>query len=160
MEKLSCALLNYDVDENGIVTNKKTGRVLTQTRTEGGYKTVSLRINGKIMKIFVHRLVAYKYVDGYKQGLVVHHKDSDKLNNNYKNLEWVTIGENNRKPDHLKNLGKNFQKEVMVWNYKGFSKIYKSVKEAEEDVPFSKAHLKHLLKTGKRDKNAFRARFR
>ena len=156
MEKLSCALLNYDVDENGVVSNKKTGRVIKQTTTDIGYKTVSLRMDGKSMKVFVHRLVAYKYVDGYKQGLVVHHKDSDKSNNNYKNLEWVTHRENNRKPDHVK----PFQKEVMVWNYKGFSKIYKSVKEAEEDVPFSKAHLKHLLKTGKRDKNAFRARFR
>lgn len=156
MEKLSCALLNYDVDENGIVSNRKTGRVLKQITTDLGYKKVALRINGKAVRVFVHRLVAFKYVDGYKEGLVVHHKDSDNSNNNYKNLEWVTLGENSRKPDHVE----RFQKEVMVWNYKGFSKIYKSVKEAEEDVPFSKAHLKYLLKTGKRDKNAFRARFR
>lgn len=153
MGKLANALLNYDVDENGIVSNKKTGRVSTQTTTEGGYKSVSLRINGKSKNVFVHRLVAFKYVDGFKPGLVVHHKDSDKQNNNYKNLEWVTHRENTRKPDHVK-------KEVMVWNYKGFSKIYKSVQEAEKDVPFSKAHLKYLLKSGKRDKNAFRARFR
>lgn len=160
MEKLSCALLNYDVDENGIISNRKTGHIIKQTTTDQGYKIVALRINGKSINVFVHRLVAYKYVNGYKQGLVVHHKDYDKSNNNYKNLEWVTIGENNRKPDHVKNIWKHNQKEVMVWNYKGFSKIYKSVKEAEEDVPFSKAHLKYLLKTGKRDKNAFRARFR
>lgn len=55
-----------------------------------GYYKCVLSINNKKIYKMVHRLVAEHFVDGYFKGAVVNHKDGNKLNNNYRNLEWVT----------------------------------------------------------------------
>jgi hypothetical protein len=59
-----------------------------------GYKCYDLYKDGKRMNVKAHHLVAKKFVDGYKEGLIVNHKDGNKLNNHFSNLEWVTHKEN------------------------------------------------------------------
>ena len=41
------------------------------------------------VKIYIHRLVAYEFVEGYKEDYVVNHIDGCKTNNFANNLEWV-----------------------------------------------------------------------
>lgn len=41
------------------------------------------------VKIYIHRLVAYEFVEGYKENYVVNHIDGCKTNNFVYNLEWV-----------------------------------------------------------------------
>lgn len=67
----------------------RTGQYLKGTLSSG-YETVSL--SGKTHSI--HVLVAKHFVEGYKEGYVVNHIDYNKVNNFYKNLEWVTAGQN------------------------------------------------------------------
>ena len=55
---------------------------------------VNFIIDGKRKGFSVHTLVARAFCDGYKKGLIVNHIDGNKLNNYYKNLEWVTYKEN------------------------------------------------------------------
>lgn len=44
---------------------------------------------------YIHRIVARLFLpENYKEGLVVNHKDGNKKNNYYKNLEWCTNSEN------------------------------------------------------------------
>lgn len=43
---------------------------------------------------YIHRLVAQVHVPGYARGLVVNHKDGNKLNNSADNLEWITPRQN------------------------------------------------------------------
>ena len=42
----------------------------------------------------VHRLVAWEFCPGRDLNLTVNHKDGNKQNNNYWNLEWCTSQEN------------------------------------------------------------------
>ena len=49
--------------------------------------------NGKM--VLVHRLVAKAFVPGYFEGAQVNHKDGNKGNNAWWNLEWVTARQNN-----------------------------------------------------------------
>ncbi|PDY08453.1 hypothetical protein COM83_32090 [Bacillus cereus] len=42
----------------------------------------------------VHSIVANSFCEGYKDGLVVNHKDLNKLNNDSGNLEFITHKEN------------------------------------------------------------------
>lgn len=59
------------------------------------YMRVALYKNGKCKQMSVHRLVALHFVEGYKEGLIINHKDCDKSNNHFENLEWCTHSHNN-----------------------------------------------------------------
>lgn len=58
-----------------------------------GYKYVGERILRDLGYHFVHNIVASTFL-GNMHGLVVNHKDGDKLNNCVENLEWCTVQEN------------------------------------------------------------------
>ena len=83
-------LEDYVITKNGEVINKHNGRILKPQLNGKGYLRVSI---GKQL-MFVHRLVAQKYVPNPENKLQINHKDGNKLNNYYKNLEWVTNQEN------------------------------------------------------------------
>lgn len=86
----------YHINEEGVVVNTETGKVLRTDLNRTGYKRVTLSSEGKTLRIFVHKLVALTYVDGYEKRLVVNHIDGNKINNHKDNLEWTTAS-NNRK---------------------------------------------------------------
>lgn len=67
-------------------------RVLSGGMTPRGYLMVSLR--GK--SVTIHRLVAMAFISNPLSKPQVNHKDGNKTNNSYKNLEWVTNKENSR----------------------------------------------------------------
>ena len=84
---------HYQVSNIGNVRNTKTGKLLTGDKNTVGYKRVILYTPIK-KRFFIHRLVAYHFVDGYNKSLIVNHKDGNKANNRFDNLEWVTRSEN------------------------------------------------------------------
>ena len=59
-----------------------------------GYLYIQLVDGEHKKRCLMHRLVAEYFVDGYFEGAVVNHKDSNTFNNDYTNLEWVTQKEN------------------------------------------------------------------
>jgi hypothetical protein len=62
-----------------------------------GYRIVTLRFPGFKYQVRVHTLVAGHFVEKPSLKLnCVNHKDGNKLNNYYKNLEWTTRGDNVR----------------------------------------------------------------
>lgn len=83
--------------------HKKPGR---------GYLYVGLHINGKCKKIAIHRLVALTFIPNPNNYKEVNHKDGNKSNNHFSNLEWCSrsgnakhafdTGLNNFKPDNGK----------------------------------------------------------
>ena len=68
------------------------GRMLKSSLNKGkGYLRVSLSDGHRNYKHYeVHRLVALHFVPGYKEGLVVNHKNEVKTDNRAENLEWCT----------------------------------------------------------------------
>lgn len=80
----------YGDKSKGEYHNRK-GQLLKPTLS-GGYKTVSL--SGKTFT--VHSLVGEHFLDKPYGDFVLNHKDYNKENNFYKNLEYVTQGDNVR----------------------------------------------------------------
>ena len=95
-------MVDYDVTESGIVVNTKTGKVLHQYKSKHGYLRVALCENGKQKRVFVHRLVAMKYIPNPHNLPQVNHKNGIKTDNRVKNLEWCTKSENMK---HAVNTG-------------------------------------------------------
>jgi len=67
-----------------------------------GYNTISIKINKKNPRFYVHRLVAKVFIPNPENKPEVNHIDGNKLNNNIENLEWCTRSENNQ---HAFNIG-------------------------------------------------------
>lgn len=86
----------YQISNYGRVKSFKNGkeRILNLTTTKQGYKSVSLRVNGKTIVKLVHRLVWEVFNGPIPKGLVVNHINEDKTDNRLENLNLLTLTEN------------------------------------------------------------------
>lgn len=83
--------VNYSVDEDGQVMNKRTGRILKPRIDRCGYAQVALHENGKRYDQMVHRLVADAFLEQpNEKSWQVNHKNGNKQDNRLRNLEYVT----------------------------------------------------------------------
>lgn len=84
---------NYDVSDEGNVRNRKTGRVMKTNVNKKGYRTVSLREDGKYYTRKVANLVADAFIEEERNGRDVTYKDGDRSNIYADNLEYKTRSE-------------------------------------------------------------------
>jgi hypothetical protein len=134
-------MYEYFVDHMGNVFSRhykyRAFRQHKKEKTESGYYRAS--INNK--DIYVHKLVAQAFIPNPENKQFVNHKDSNKNNNHYTNLEWCTNSENmlhfrrNVKQDEDKERayghkygGKQHPKFVRQIHPNGMECIYPSVK--------------------------------
>lgn len=84
------------ISNNGNLYSIKNKKMLKKTITKNGYEQICVSLGSRKMTkvIKIHIAVAENFVNGYKDGLIVNHKDGNKINNNYTNLEWITQKEN------------------------------------------------------------------
>ena len=82
------------IRENGKGAYLHKGRILKQTNTSTGYKSVKLCLDGKDKTFKVHRLVAIAFIPNTDNKPFINHIDGNPLNNTLDNLEWVTNREN------------------------------------------------------------------
>lgn len=75
---------------------KKTFNSVILKQLEYIYLFVNLSIDGKMKRHRVHGLVCLTFHDNLENKPIVNHKDGNKLNNFYLNLEWATHKENTR----------------------------------------------------------------
>ena len=93
---------DYQVSSWGRVYNTYTERFINPEETEKGYLRVDLYAqNGNRTHKKVHRLVSEAFIPNPEGKPQVNHKDGNKKNNSYTNLEWVTDAENK---EHQKRL--------------------------------------------------------
>lgn len=85
---------NYQVSNSGKIYSLNKDKLLTPSIVWSGYKMVRLYNKGYSKDYSVHRLVAQSWCNNPDNKKVVNHKDGDKLNNYFLNLEWVTDSEN------------------------------------------------------------------
>lgn len=127
---------NYLVTKDGKIYNVKKKTLKKPTVNSAGYDIIDLyaddykdeidetkykrKRNGLRKKFRVHRLVAEYYCsipDGYNiNDLEVNHKDKNRKNNNYINLEWVTSIEN-LKHAHCKRIAQYDDKGIIIQEY-------------------------------------------
>lgn len=73
---------------------RKGERILRPTLKDGRYLIIGLRRNGKHYLRYVHRLVAEAFLGKIPAGKEINHRDGNKRNNHWRNLERVTHLEN------------------------------------------------------------------
>lgn len=118
----------YFVSENGDIyrNNKK----LKDRLDRYGYLKVNLSQDGKRLTSTIHKLVALTYLENKEcYQTTVNHKDGNKLNNHFLNLEWVTSLENQKHAYENDLYGNVYDVDVYdiknnyVGNYKSIRKM-------------------------------------
>lgn len=90
---------NYYLSENGNLYsyyNSTSRKIKLYIGTDGYYQAKIPDNFGADYHFKIHRWVAKLFVSNPKpeEFNIVHHKDENKLNNNYMNLEWTTLAQN------------------------------------------------------------------
>lgn len=89
---------SYYVSAYGEVYSEISNKILKHSICRNGYHTIVLYQGKKRINTSVHQLVATVYIDPKPaDNYQVDHKDGNKDNNHYSNLEWVTFTENIRR---------------------------------------------------------------
>ena len=149
----------YQVSNNGKVRNKKTGKIL-KAGISGGYYMVALSKNNRAHSYTVHKLVMENHNRNPREDEVINHIDSNKLNNNIDNLEYVTQKENVRKAwesglcegvrKHAKNMiHKNIKpsRAVAQKDLQGnLIATYVSIREAERETGITSGQISQVCK--------------
>lgn len=91
-------VIRYRVSENGDVLSLYNNKLRKVGLNNSDYKRINLSHGSKkdVEKIYIHRLVATLFIENDNPNLKtdINHKDGNKLNNHYTNLEWVTKSDN------------------------------------------------------------------
>lgn len=89
----------YKISDSGLLMSykiHKKGKLMSPSPDSSGYYGTSLSVDGKTYWRAIHILVAEAFVinPDPKNKIQVNHKDGNKTNNEWWNLEWVTQQEN------------------------------------------------------------------
>jgi len=132
-------LSTYLIYEDGTCYNKKTNRYLKPR--QGKYFRYSLSLNGKVSDHYIHRLVGQYYLinNNPLEKIEINHKDGDRYNNHYLNLEWVS------KKENLKHQKENYlYGDRMVFQYDLFGNFiasYRTASEVEDKLGFNQKQI-------------------
>lgn len=91
--------------------------------------------------LFVHRLVAFTFLDYDENKKYVNHKDGNKLNNDLDNLEWVTSKENKK---HASKNNLITTTKIMVYQYSldnTYIRYFNSIIEASKHIGKSSSSI-------------------
>lgn len=104
----------YLISNTGEIKNKKTDRLMMGSKVNG-YRFMTLFIDKDKPKMnrLLHRMVAQTFLDNPDNKPVVNHIDTNILNNNVDNLEWVTYKENMNTEETIKNLKKGKNSKII-----------------------------------------------
>lgn len=94
----------YDISEKGVITNIKTGNILSGNVNSYGYLVVRLTKNRESKDHKIHRLLAKTFIPNPNNFSVVNHIDGNKLNNSLENLEWCSRAMNNTHAREILNI--------------------------------------------------------
>ena len=147
----------YQISNTGkvrsLVNNKNKIRtqpkILKPYLDKDGYEIVRLSKNSKLKAFKIHRLVAIYFLDNVKNKLAVDHIDTNRRNNNYTNLRWVTNEENSNNPNTISNLKKIGVKYKIMYGKPIVDKNrsrYISIIEASREFKISRSKIQYHLK--------------
>ncbi|WP_366942566.1 NUMOD4 domain-containing protein [uncultured Thomasclavelia sp.] len=103
----------YLVSNLGRIKSVRKNKILSPFINTRGRYQIRFKVNGKITRPFVHRLVAEAFIPNPHNYPEINHKDENKLNNEISNLEWCTTKYNANYGTRNKRISETNRKK---WN--------------------------------------------
>ena len=85
---------SYEVSSFGEIRRIKTKKILKKMKDTNGRFRLTLYENREKFPMYIHYEVADVFLGKRPENMVINHKDGNKLNNGYLNLEYVTHSQN------------------------------------------------------------------
>lgn len=123
-------------------------KIMTPCVDKKGYLFVQLFINGKFRSKKIHRLVAEAFIPNINNLPQVNHKDENKKNNSFSNLEWCTLiyNVNYGTGKYRKTLNKRIP--VVQYSLDGeLIREYESATAATKILNIKQGNAKNILQT-------------
>lgn len=160
---------DYEINQFGIVRSKdriikfKDGRrqrhypshyCKININPVNGYLQCTLSSHHKATTVYIHRLVAELFVEKpmSDETLIVNHKDGNKLNCVYTNLEWVTYSQNSLHSYNVLHQNRpcsSGKRQTILVQYDHERVLYPSITKAAADLGICKNHIRRVAGTGK-----------
>lgn len=137
--------------QNHSKLQKKSEKLLKSSNVGRGYLTVNLCKNGEVTRFYIHQLVAQYFLENFNNLPTVNHKDGNKHNNYYKNLEWATYSENNQHAYDNDLHGKGIDHYIAILNEEQVKEIIingkgnNTYQEIADKYGVSKATIRDVL---------------
>lgn len=106
---------DYFITNYGRLYSNITNTYLKGNIDRNGYLYIVIRINNKNITVKPYRLVAEYFISNPNNYKCVNHKDENKLNNHYTNLEWCNHSYNNSFGSRLNRISKNTGTSIDVY---------------------------------------------
>lgn len=147
----------YYATVDGHVYDQTRESCVAECRVKNGYLIVHLKDNGKNKILYVHRIIGRVFCEGYSDGLDINHKNGNKEDNRFVNLEWVTRSKNIQ---HAYDTGlrksqkgtkrNGMAKGVIRISDDGKEKEYRTLQEAGDDNGTNHQNISKVIH-GKRE---------
>lgn len=147
----------FDISSFGRVRTefKSGGYFILAATNRGGYLRVRFRVNSKRIYFSVHRLVATAFHGNPDNLPEVNHKDFDRQNNYYGNLEWSTKSQNSSHAGKNGKLGRGSRKlpplPIGMFSNEQIIKRYDSISKVKRDG-YARISVSRALKSGREHK--------
>jgi len=126
----------YRIEEDGAVFSLTKNRYLSSIHNTAGYIHVCLHLYKANTFFLVHRLIAAKYIGQCPPKHETSHKDGNKQNNHYSNLEYLT---------HSQNIIKSFREHNRTGYWLGLQKPPLSYETKQKMANAKKKPVRYTL---------------
>lgn len=137
-------------------------KLMKQHADSDGYMTTSVTdANGVHKSVKVHRLVAMAFVPNPENLPQINHKDENKLNNHFDNLEWCTTQYNLRYGTRTQRSADSRSIEISCYDLDGnHIRDYKSMTEANRILNAKDNHINGCCHGARNQAHGFQWRFK
>lgn len=151
----------YEVSNFGDIRERESHKIVHVSENSMGYAIANLTLFNPPLLIKVHKYVALMFcpkpygADDTTNCLQVDHIDGCKMNNDARNLRWVTAKENSRNRHHSSKPSRTHKGKVVLVTKGTEKKVFNTATEAAKYVGRGKSTVKRRLYTGTLTTNGY-----